>query len=183
MREALKDYFCSGEWKILMEDLGRFMGGGACHFVLEHSEKLLSFHNENPLCLRVDASPQGKALCLLDYERHLAECWATGREGLHLCHMGLNRYLIPLELPGRIRLALIMCGFRPKSAPPRTLLRHAETLGIGRLEFRRLYQGLALTSEKQLQNSGRVLKHFFSNILELLYLKEQLKALVVQRPS
>ena len=181
MREALKDYFASGKWKTFIEDISDFMETSVCYLVMDHRQKFWTHRNDNPLCARAHRSVQGEALCKKDYEDHLESCRLAGKPGLFNCHMGMVRIVIPASLPDGTMVFLGMCGMRAWRRVPEGLLRHAASLDIPARDIQALHSKVHYIPLKRLRSMTRILDHLIHSIIELITIKEQLKALASRK--
>jgi len=183
MREALKDYFASGNWKTFVEDISNFMETSVCYLVMDHRQRLWTHRNDNPLCARAHLADGGEDLCKKDYEEHLEICRLSGKPGLFTCHMGMVRIVIPVALPDGTSVFLGMCGMRTWRQVPDRLLKHAAVLGIPAREVHALHKKVHYAPLKRLKIMIRILEHLIRSIADLITIKEQLKALASRKPA
>lgn len=175
MREAIKDYFSGKEWQDFIRNISNLLNISLCNFVISHDEKIQTFTNENPLCMKLRESEKGLKLCQEIYEKNLQEIETENKPKLFLCHASLGRILIPIKYNGG-KVVFILCGIRYKKNPK---LDYEKINKIIRNEdFLKFYKEIPLIPLKKLKLNMESLDFLLKKIVDLLVLKEKLKDMI-----
>jgi len=175
MREAIKDYFSGKEWQDFIRNISTLLNISFCNFVISYNEKIHSFSNENPLCLKLREKEKGLKFCQEVYEKNLKEIEGEKKARLFLCYASLGRVLIPIPFDSD-KVVFIMCGIRYKRNPKANWEKLNEI--IGKEEFLKLYKSLPFITLKKLKLNMDSIDFLLKKIIDLLVLKEKLKDMI-----
>ncbi len=175
MREAIKDYFSGKEWQDFMKNISNLLNISLCNFVISYNEKIQTFHNENPLCLKLRESGKGLKFCQEIYEKNLKEIEGENKAKLFLCYASLGRVLIPIKYNSG-KIVFILCGIRFKKNPKADYEKLKEV--IEKEDFLKFYKKIPLIPLEKLKLNIESLDFLLKKIVDLLVLKEKLKDMI-----
>lgn len=175
LRENLKDYFSSGKWKEFLKKISDLLDLSFCNFVITYDEKIQSFSNENPLCLKLREKSEGLKLCKEKYEKDLKAVQNKIKPHLSYCYASLLRAIIPIDINNK-KFFIVMCGIKSKNKPNVNWKKIGNI--IGKKEFLRYYKKISYNPIRKVKTTIEAIQFLFTHIFELFIVNEKLKSLL-----
>lgn len=173
LREDLKSYFSSGKWKEFLKKVSNLLDLSLCNFVITHNEKIQSFSNENPLCLKLREKEEGLKLCKEKYEKDLKAAQNKIKPHLSYCYASLLRALIPININNK-KFFIVMCGIKSKNKP-KVNWKKIENI-ITKKDFLRYYKKISYNPIRKVKITVDAIQFLFALIFDLFIINEKLKS-------